>query len=321
VLYIFSNIQCSHDMSSFLHSSSHHLHSKDLVSGCVKDIDRDTDGRIDRYEIVDFAINLTVQVQDLQKKNQSFKNLVKNYKRGLAFALFVVVLLCASLFAISIAVAEMTKDVAVSGKGLMTRAGTDNLVKTGVSGLELVALAPANDQPVHQDGSKFLGCLFQDQADLLSTDSFFTGTVIDSPDGSKHVIQVHDYESNSDGGAVIVDTSGQKYLIKTNDKSCSTVMTRDGRRLQSPDDGVVSLQMNVTLEPEDVDEPVEDGWQIVNPEDINEVEDGWPLVNPEDIVEHVEPVYGWGVNPNPEFIVEPVEDTDAGLGEDGDVLP
>ena len=110
---------------------------------------------------------------------------IKNYRRGLGAAVGIVVLLCA----VSVAVAELTKDVAVSSKGVMTRAGTDELVKTGVSGLELVALAPADDQPVDKgDGSKFLGCLFQDQVDLLSTESFFTGTVIDSPDGSKHVI-------------------------------------------------------------------------------------------------------------------------------------
>ena len=76
-----------------------------------------------------------------------------------------------------------------------------------------------------------MGCLVQDQVDLLGTESFFTGTVIDSPDGSKHVIQVHDYENTSDGGAKIVDTSGVEYHIKI-DGMCETAKTRDGRRLQ-----------------------------------------------------------------------------------------
>ena len=205
-----------------------------MVSGCVKDIDRDTDGRIDRHELVIFAINLTGQILALQKKNQSWMKTIKNYRRGLVAAVGIVVLLCASLFGVSVAVAELTKDVAVSSKGVMTRAGTDDLIKTGVSGFELVALAPADDQPVNQEDG-FLGCLVQDQVDLLSSESFFTGTVLDSPDGSKHVIQVHDYEKNSSGDALIVDTSGKKYLIKTNDKSCGAVMTRDGRRLDSND--------------------------------------------------------------------------------------
>ena len=139
VMYVFSSPNSMHD--AYL----------DLLSGCVKNIDQDNDGRIDRHELVNFAINLTGQIQALQKKNQSWMKMIKSYRRGLVSAVGIIVLLCASLFGVSVAVAELTKDVAVSSKGVMTRAGTDDLVKTGVSGLELVALAPADDRALSVD--------------------------------------------------------------------------------------------------------------------------------------------------------------------------
>jgi len=251
-----------------------------------------TTGRISIEEYLQSCV-------DCVKEAQAVENILRNFRRTFVGMFILLLIICTALFGVSFGVAELSKEVTVSSGARMTVPGSEELVKTGVSGNELTALQPAAPLPDNEDeeeeliddpprkdykldlgpaiqdinathpslfsdlsvnndnkvGSvdapkaskkevvpKSLGCLFPTQVDILEKESFFTGTVIKSPDGTSHVIQIHDLEPKSDGGAVIYDTSGKKYLLTKNDKSCNTVITRDGRRLKSGDgDEMASL--------------------------------------------------------------------------------
>ena len=211
-----------------------------MVSGCIKDIDRDTDGRIDRYELVNYTINLTGKVQDLEKKNQSGIKLIKNYRRGLLSSVGIVVLLCASLFAVSIAVAELTKDTAVSSKGVMTAKGTEIPVETGVHNTIFHLGQPVGEDKLGdviapQDTKKF-GCITPAEAQELKEKALVVPATLETEEGSLHTLQIHDWEQEGDT-IKITDPSGVHYEIKP-EPSCSSQIKR-GRRLQVQTDGLM----------------------------------------------------------------------------------
>lgn len=102
--------------------------TRDLVSGCVKDIDRDHDGRIDHWELVNFAINLTKQVQKLKKKNFSLKVW---FQIAVGVCLFLVL----STFASSTAAVFMAKDMYVeNNNALVTK--DNQAIKTTTNEVE-----------------------------------------------------------------------------------------------------------------------------------------------------------------------------------------
>lgn len=84
-----------------------------LVKSCINDLDSDRNGRVDRDELVGFAISLTKQVQKLRKKNYS---LMFWGKIVLASA----VLLMISTFAASTAAVFMAKDMQIENDALVT---------------------------------------------------------------------------------------------------------------------------------------------------------------------------------------------------------
>lgn len=88
--------------------------TKDLVSGCIKSIDSDHDGRVDHFELANFAINLVEQVQKLEKKNFSLK-------LWFQIAVMVCVFLVLSTFASSTAAVFMAKDMHVDNGALVTK--------------------------------------------------------------------------------------------------------------------------------------------------------------------------------------------------------
>lgn len=101
--------------------------TKDVVSGCVKAIDRDRDGRIDHWELANFAINLTKQVHKLKKKNFSLK---------VWFQIVVgaCLLLVLSTFASSAAAVFMAKDMRVDNGALVTK--DNQAIKTTTNEVE-----------------------------------------------------------------------------------------------------------------------------------------------------------------------------------------
>ena len=82
------------------------------------------------------------------------------------------------------------------------------------------------------------GCLSAEEADVLKLDSFFTPTVLASPDGAQHSIQAHDIESTEDGGFVLIDMTGKMYVVKESSDCQTGVIDRHGRRLNSGHDQI-----------------------------------------------------------------------------------
>jgi hypothetical protein len=84
-----------------------------LVSSCIAEIDSDKNGRIDRWELVQFSINLIKQVQKLEKKNYNLKFWGK-------IILAAALLLLLSTFASSTAAVFVAKDMRIENDALVT---------------------------------------------------------------------------------------------------------------------------------------------------------------------------------------------------------
>jgi len=98
-----------------------------LVSKCISCIDSDKDGRIDHFELVNFAISLTKQVSGLKKQNFNLKFWGK-------IIAAVALLLVLSTFASSTAAVFVAKDMKVNQNTLMTNGNEP--VKTSVNEIE-----------------------------------------------------------------------------------------------------------------------------------------------------------------------------------------
>ena len=94
----------------------------------------------------------------------------------------------------------------------MTSSRSGDPVLVGLTGAEIRARPPRQDGPAEPAPS--LGCIDGEQARTLASWSLFGSVVADSPDGTKHSIHASDVIPGEDGGATIVDASGQTSTMK-----------------------------------------------------------------------------------------------------------
>jgi hypothetical protein len=214
-------------------------------------IDMDGNGVIDFHELLKLSISYGEKTRAAERaehekreaelerslaelSKEQAQTTAKSQRKLIGGLSAVLVLLIGTTFASSITSAHLSKDTGIEGDTLMVY-GTDTIVKVLPTGKELLVYAPANPIPTvpTEDESEYgmLGCLSEEQAKVLTSDTFFTPVVVNSPDGM-HSVQAHDVVPLEDGGSVITDTSGIKYFIKKS-SACESVIDHHGRRLQT----------------------------------------------------------------------------------------
>jgi hypothetical protein len=204
---------------------------QEMALKIIDELDLDKDGTLDSSEVLKGIVRAA-------ETNYSVKQLLRKHNFIFGGLACVILLLCLSTFGTSVAAALLTKETHVSADGNMKVYGTDETVKTLPTGRRIEALAPATvnqESGVEAEASKMFGCLSAEEADVLKLDSFFTPTVLASPDGSQHSIQAHDIESTEDGGFVLIDMTGKMYDVKESSDCQAGVIDRHGRRLMGPD--------------------------------------------------------------------------------------
>ncbi len=201
---------------------------QEIALKIIDELDLDKNGKLDSTEVLK-------GIAKAAKTNYSLKQLLRKHHFIFGVLAFVIVLLCLSTFGTSVAAALLTKETTVSADGNMKVYGSDETVKTVPTGRRIEALAPvAVTQDSEVEGqAKSLGCLSVEEAELLKLESFFTPTVLASPDGTQHSIQAHDIESTEDGGFVLTDMSGMLYHVEKSSDCQTGVVDRHGRLLGS----------------------------------------------------------------------------------------
>ena len=205
---------------------------QEMALKIIDELDLDNDGKLDSSEVLKGIVKAA-------ETNYSVKQLLRKHNFIFGVLACVVLLLCLSTFGTSVAAALLTKETTVSADGNMEVYGTDETVKTLPTGRRIEALAPVvvavNQDPGAEANakSKSLGCLSAEEADALKLESFFTPTVVASPDGALHSIQAHDIESNEDGGFVLTDVTGNMYvLVESSDCQAGVIaIDHNGRQL------------------------------------------------------------------------------------------
>ncbi len=201
---------------------------QEMALKIVDELDLDKNGQLDSSEVLKGIVQAA-------KTNYSVKQLLRKHNFIFVVLACVIVLLCLSTLGTSVAAAFLTKETTVSADGNLKVYGSDESVKTVPTGRRIEALAPiaANqdqDSGVEAEARSF-GCISAEEADLLKLESFFTPTVVASPDGTLHSIQAHDIESTEDGEFVITDMTGQLYYLKESSDCPAGVVDRHGRQL------------------------------------------------------------------------------------------
>ncbi len=215
---------------------------QEMALKIIDELDLDKDGKLDSNEVLKGIVKAA-------ETNYSVKQLLRKHNFIFGLLACVIVLLCLSTFGTSVAAALLTKETTVSADGNMKVYGSDETVKTVPTGRRIEALAPvaANQDLGVEAETKSFGCLSGEDADLLKLESFFTPTVLASPDGAQHSIQAHDIESTEDGGFILKDVTGKIYSVKESSDCQAGVVDRHGRQL-SPILFVVSVIPNFKLE-------------------------------------------------------------------------
>lgn len=223
-------------------------HSQEVVSLVLESIDKfdqNNDGKLTMEEVVIGMI--LVATSALQGKRT---------KRKLLWG--IVGLSVTSIVAIFVA-AFVSKDTAVSNGVLTAKGGTQPL-ETSVHSTHIHMGEPAGTLPVNTEEEEpvktmILGCLTPEEVTALKFGSLAIPATLTTESGEVHGLQVHDWKEGNDGDINILDTSSNRYLIKSNDSSCSSVV-KHGRRLTG---GGLSFNLSV------------DQWaQIFNCGDINQ---------------------------------------------------
>lgn len=199
---------------------------QEMALKIIDELDLDKDGKLDSSEVLKGIVKAA-------ETNYSVKQLLRKHNFVFGVLACVIVLLCLSTFGTSVAAALLTKETTVSADGNMKVYGTDETVKTVPTGRRIEALAPVvvtQDVEVEAE-AKALGCLSAEEADALKLESFFTPTVVASPDGALHSIQAHDIESTEDGGFVLKDMTGKMYYVKESSDCQAGVVDHHGRKL------------------------------------------------------------------------------------------
>lgn len=122
---------------------------------------------------------------------------------------------------------------------MLTAKGGTQPLETSVHSTHIHLGEPAGTLPVSTEAvsteegepaTMILGCLTPEEVSALKFGSLAIPATLTIESGEVHALQVHDWKEGDDGDINILDTSSNRYLIKSNDSSCSSVV-KHGRRL------------------------------------------------------------------------------------------
>jgi hypothetical protein len=118
---------------------------------------------------------------------------------------------------------------------VLTAKGSTQPLETSVHSTHIHLGEPAGVLPISTEEGEpvktmILGCLTPEEVTALKFGSLAIPATLTTESGEVHALQVHDWKESDGGDINILDTSSNRYLIKSNDSSCSSVV-KHGRRL------------------------------------------------------------------------------------------